>query len=269
MNQFDLKWQKMLRDIKEYGTMCSSRGLTYKQLFGQTICHDLREGFPLTTLRKMPYKAILDEFWFDIGGHSHLEEAGLARKFWQATANHHSPDGTDQDYLIGSYGRAWRMFPTSTEVVVPGEVFKSSAIDQYAEILKGLQYNPTSRQYVLITHMPQLSNYDCPPCHPAIVFSSDGVFLDMLIMGRSWDMNMGFPIDFARYAILSHYTSSHVNLKPRYLQVTGANNHIYIGTNYELTDILLYRTPYPLPTIDEHMQLHNYVSHPAVKFDYN
>ena len=52
---FDYQYIKIAREILEEGVEVVGRNnLRYKQMFGQTIKVDLRDGFPALTLRLMP-----------------------------------------------------------------------------------------------------------------------------------------------------------------------------------------------------------------------
>jgi len=51
--------------------------------------------------------------------------------------------------------------------------------------------------------------------------------LDMMVPARSNDMVVGFPLDIARYAIITHVVARAVGMKPGRLMMPSANSHIY------------------------------------------
>ena len=66
MNRLDEQYQRLLLDIIEFGAEKKDRtGTGTKALFGYTIRHNMRNGFPLLTTKKMPFKTIVTELlWF-------------------------------------------------------------------------------------------------------------------------------------------------------------------------------------------------------------
>ena len=250
MNNFDLQYQALLTDVLQNGTPCSSRGLYYSQKFGQVTTIDLREGFPLTTLRKMPWATIIDESLFDISGSSQLADMGRAAKWWEYLAD----ESGNIDY---TYGNSWR----------------HTWGDQLNWVIDELSYNATSRAIVLQTYDPaKRGKVKCSPCHTQLIFSSDGKHLDMMVTGRSSDI--------PRYALIQSIIASYVQLEARQLCMPCANNHIY-ENNAGHTLELISRIPLALPQLSivpdispfnitsAHIQLLNYNSHDLLKPNFN
>ncbi len=177
-NTFDLAYQQLLADVLENGTDCSSRGLHYRQLFGTTLKHDLRQGFPLTTLRKMAFAPIRDYFLWAISGSHNVNDAGSSRKHWAYLAD---TDGN----ISTTYGRMWRHWPVNApKNMNPSEIYRAADFDQLADVIEQLSHNATSRAIVLQTYNPAVVNQKCKPCHVNMVFSSDGEHLDLLVTKR-------------------------------------------------------------------------------------
>lgn len=65
-NQLDLQYQQLLRDILETGVPKEDRtGTGTISVFGRQIRHNMKEGFPLLTTKKMAWKAMVTELlWF-------------------------------------------------------------------------------------------------------------------------------------------------------------------------------------------------------------
>jgi thymidylate synthase len=66
MNNIDKKYQELLQDILDNGTPKSDRtGTGTISVFGRQIRHNMKDGFPLLTTKKMPWKTIVTELlWF-------------------------------------------------------------------------------------------------------------------------------------------------------------------------------------------------------------
>jgi thymidylate synthase len=66
MNKLDLQYQNLLKDILENGTTKQDRtGTGTISVFGRQLRHDFRDGFPLLTTKRMPFKTIVTELlWF-------------------------------------------------------------------------------------------------------------------------------------------------------------------------------------------------------------
>jgi len=66
MNSLDKQYQTLLQTILDYGVQKKDRtGTGTKSIFGYTIRHNMKEGFPLLTTKKMYFKGIVTELlWF-------------------------------------------------------------------------------------------------------------------------------------------------------------------------------------------------------------
>ena len=66
MNSIDKQYQDLLKTILEYGSTKSDRtGIGTRSIFGYTIRHNMSEGFPLLTTKKMAWKTMVTELlWF-------------------------------------------------------------------------------------------------------------------------------------------------------------------------------------------------------------
>ena len=69
MNNLDPQYQTLLQDILEFGVEKKDRtGTGTKSIFGYTIHHNMRNGFPLLTTKKVAFKTMATELmWFLMG----------------------------------------------------------------------------------------------------------------------------------------------------------------------------------------------------------
>mgnify|MGYP000213911485 CR=1 FL=1 len=68
-NNLDKQYTDLLQDILDNGTTKSDRtGTGTISVFGRQIRHDMKDGFPLLTTKKMAWKSIVTELlWFLCG----------------------------------------------------------------------------------------------------------------------------------------------------------------------------------------------------------
>ncbi len=66
MNKLDTQYINLLKDILENGVQKADRtGTGTISVFGKQIRHNMSDGFPLLTTKKMPFKTIATELiWF-------------------------------------------------------------------------------------------------------------------------------------------------------------------------------------------------------------
>lgn len=73
MNNIDKQYLDLLKDIRENGVKKEGRnGVTYS-VFGRQIRHDMREGFPLLTTKKMYWKGIVTELLWFLSGNTNIQ----------------------------------------------------------------------------------------------------------------------------------------------------------------------------------------------------
>lgn len=274
---FDRSYKQLLTEILSHGQPVSnSKNQVYTQLFGNSIRHDLRNGLPIITLRKLPLKNVLRETLWDISGSSSIEALESAKHFWEAWSN-------GQGQLPHSYGNSWRHWPKSqlrsedTWNTQSKVCQTKGTFDQLLHIEKALRVDPLSRHLVLQTYNPSLDAV-CPPCHTSVIFSSDGVYLDALVNGRSQCATVGLVLDSVRYALVLSLMANTTGLSPRFIQITNTNTHIYSVAMPQVTEILereSYDHPVGLKIKNQRSSIADYkfddlaftkyVSHPSIK----
>lgn len=240
-DNWDYAYSEYLYEIINFGDTFVGRNGETKALFGCSARVDLRVGFPLTRLRKLPWKNVLRELLFDLGKNTNVEALGPAKHFWDFLADENGELGAS------AYCRQWRQWPPSASgFEVPNETLATDApVDQLTKIINTLIESPNSRQATVITHNPTAINPGCPPCHLAMQFSPsiDG-WLDVMVPARSNDMVVGFPLDIARYALILKVVAMMSGKTARYVYMPSSNSHIYQNC-YDLVDEMLSRDARP------------------------
>lgn len=278
---WDRVYANYLKALMEQGEVFEGRNGETRAAFGCSIRADLREGFPLTRLRKLPWKNICREFLFDIGFNTNVEALGPAKHFWDFLADENGELGAS------AYCRQWRQWPASAPglEMLNEKLVTDRSVDQLNDVIVRLIEQPNSRQGTVITHNPTAINPACPPCHIAMQFmpAKDG-WLDLMIPARSNDMVVGFPLDIARYAIMLKVVAAKTNKTARFVYMPSANSHVYENC-YHLVEQMLQRSwkdecrvtfshewlmKGTLKSLaEDDFILHDYDPHPAIKVSVN
>lgn len=278
---WDRIYANYLRALIEAGDVFEGRNGETRAGFGCSVRVDLREGFPLTRLRKLPWKNICREFLFDIGFSTNVEALGPAKHFWDFLADENGELGAS------AYCRQWRQWPASAPgMEFPNETLVTDrSVDQLNDVIVKLIESPNSRHGTVITHNPTAVNPACPPCHIGMQFmpAKDG-WLDLMVPARSNDMVVGFPLDIARYAIMLKVVAALTKKTARFVYMPSANSHIYENC-YHLVEVMLKRSwkdecrvtlshdwlikPSLKSLKEDDFILHDYEPHEAIKVNVN
>jgi thymidylate synthase len=200
-NRLDEQYQRLLQDIIDFGVDKKDRtGTGTKSIFGYTIHHNMRNGFPLLTTKKVAFKTMATELmWFLMGDTNikYLVENGCniwngdaykgyekecdaygvdpmsMEQFIQGIKNsnqdlHFIPDLTG--YKLGDlgpiYGKQWRSWEVDTSYLGDGEWTAGKDIDQIANLINDLKTNPDSRRLMVNAwNVGELDQMVLPPCH--------------------------------------------------------------------------------------------------------
>lgn len=74
MNTIDKKYQDLLQDILDNGVIKGDRtGTGTISVFGKQIRHNMSQGFPLLTTKKMPFKSIVTELLWFLNGDTNIK----------------------------------------------------------------------------------------------------------------------------------------------------------------------------------------------------
>lgn len=220
-NSLDTKYIETLKTILDTGTTKSDRtGTGTISIFGLEIRHNLAEGFPLLTTKKVHFKSVVHELlWFLTGSTNiqYLKDNNV--KIWDGWA---SPEGE-----IGEmYGKQWRDFNGTDQITSLIDLLKCSPDSRRLLVsawnVDALPLNDTSPQDNVRYGLMALA-----PCHYSFqCYVADGK-LSMIVNQRSADMFLGVPFNIASYALLTHMLAQVCNLEVGELIWRGGDCHIY------------------------------------------
>ncbi len=238
----------LLQDILDKGAEKSDRtGTGTLSVFGRQYRHDLADGFPLLTTKKLHLKSIVNELIWFLNGDTNtrwLNENGVS--IWDEWA-------TEEGDLGPIYGAQWTAWPTRD-----GET-----INQIDYVVDCLRNNPDSRRILFhgwnVEYLPDenVSPQDnvragrmaLPPCHLLYQFYVANRRLSAQLMIRSSDTFLGLPYNTASLALLTMMLAQQCDLEPGEIIITTGDTHIY-SNHMEQVREQLARIPRQLPTLN-------------------
>jgi thymidylate synthase len=236
----------LLRDILDHGVEKSDRtGTGTLSVFGRQYRHDLADGFPLLTTKKLHFRSIANELLWFLRGDTNtrwLNDNGVS--IWDEWA-------TEDGELGPIYGAQWTAWPT-----------ERGPVNQVDYVVETLRRNPDSRRILFhgwnVGYLPDeaMSPQDnvragrmaLPPCHLLYQFYVAGARLSSQLYIRSSDSFLGLPYNTASLALLTHMLAQQCDLEPGEIIVTTGDSHIYLN-HLEQVRTQLAREPRPLPTL--------------------
>lgn len=278
----------IVRHILENGEVKENRtGVDAITVAGIKFEHDMADGFPLLTTKKVPFKSMRVELEFFIKGLTDKQWLQERRcTIWDEWANpKKAPYGHDpeskakmaEERDLGSvYGFQWRHFDATYDNY--DSDYTGQGIDQLARVVDTLKRNPNDRRMIVTAWNPKaLPEQALPPCHYGFQVTVINGKLNLLWNQRSVDTMLGLPFNIASYALLLHLLAKEANLKEGKLIGFLADTHIYVN-HVEGAEEQLARTPGKLPTIitepftsifeweGEHTRLEGYEPQETIKF---
>ena len=195
MNSLDKQYTDLLQTILEHGVEKKDRtGTGTKSIFGYTIRHNMKDGFPLLTTKKMPFKTIVTELiWFLRGdtnikylvdNNCHIWDGDAYKNYKTKTGimMGHGFHGTllPQEEFINKiktddefantwgelgpiYGKQWRQWGGLQDLT---DDDKPIYLDQIQNLINDLKTNPDSRRLMVNAwNVGELDKMVLPPCH--------------------------------------------------------------------------------------------------------
>ena len=186
MNNLDKQYTDLLKTILEHGVEKKDRtGTGTKSIFGYTIRHNMAEGFPLLTTKKMYFKGIVTELlWFLRGDTNikylvdndcHIWDGDAYKNYvnsdevrWPKSKEdfiEHIKNDTEWEKKWGElgpiYGKQWRRWGIKWE-----DTESIEYIDQIQNLINDLKTNPDSRRLMVSAwNVGELDQMVLPPCH--------------------------------------------------------------------------------------------------------
>ncbi len=253
-----------LKRIKNEGVLKPNRtGVDTVALFHTVVEHDMSEGFPLLTTKKIAKKTMaveLEGFINAVTDKSWYQERKC--NIWNEWANPESLGDysndkekfkamEDSNDLGPIYGYQWRQFnkPYEGPQTSPSED-RDPESDQLALIVDSLKNNPGDRRMIVSAWNPgQKHLMALPPCHYSFQVNVMGDKLNLVWNQRSCDYFLGVPFNIASYGLLLHLLSEESGIEPGRLVGNFEDSHIYLN-HFDAVEEQLSRTPGVLPDVE-------------------
>jgi len=292
----DVQYLDLVSKILNEGVRKENRtGVDTIAIAGAMIEHDMSEGFPLLTTKKVAFKSVRVELegfikgirskkWFQDRGCTIWDEWCNPKKVAYGNDVESKAKMKAEDDLGLIYGVQWRDFktPDAHLIKTPGAYLISGplrGVDQLKKIVDTLKKNPNDRRMICSAWNPTaLDQMALPPCHLLWQVTVIDGKLNLAWYQRSVDVPLGLPFNIASYATLLHLLAKEAGLKEGRLIGFLMDTHIYVNQIDALKE-QLNRTPYALPQVSTEKftsifdweysdtQLTEYQSHPSIKFE--
>ncbi len=172
--------------------------------------YDLREEFPIITVRKSYIKSAIDELlwiWQKKSNNVH----DLHSHIWDSWADEQGTIGKAYGYQLGVKHK-----------------YKEGEFDQVDRVLYDLSHNPQSRRIMTnIYNHHDLSEMNLYPCAYSMTFNVSGKTLNGILNQRSQDMLTANNWNVVQYSVLMHMMAQVSGLEVGELVHVIADAHIY------------------------------------------
>ena len=234
MINIENEYKGLISEILNRGLSKSDRtGTGTKSVFGRTIRHDMSDGFPILTGKRISFNAARTELLWILNGRTdlkYLEDNGV--KYWRPD---YERSGRTDETLGPVYGKQWRDF---------------NGVDQIKNLVYSINTNPDSRRLMVSAWAPhELDEMALPPCHYAFqVYINNGV-MDLMWQQRSADVFLGLPYDITMYGLLLEMLAKGAGLKAGELIGQLGDCHLY-NNHLEQAKLYLSRPNRALPQLE-------------------
>ncbi len=269
----------LLRHITDHGTVKGDRtGTGTISVFGAQYRHDLADGFPLLTTKKVHFPAVIHELiWFLSGDTNitylvrnnvkiwnewayqvYLEKNGLVAGLprysdaWKAKMDEFIEKMKTDDAFAAQWGE---LGPIYGKQWVRWESKNGEEINQIQNVIDLIRKDPTSRRLIVsgwnvgeLQELIRNHHHAPPPCHSLFQFMVIDGKLSCQLYQRSADVFLGVPFNLASYALLTHMMAQVTGLAVGDFVHTLGDVHIYKNHQDQVREQLA-REPRALPTL--------------------
>ena len=291
MNKLDEQYRGLLAEVLYNGVDKKDRtGTGTLSRFGMQIRHNMSDGFPILTTKKVAFKTMVTELKWFLRGDTNIKylvdngcniwNGDAYRNFLKNSVPHDHQETMDEfidkikkDTLHTNYEFAKKWGELGP---IYGKQWRDvNGIDQLENLITGIISNPHSRRHIVSAwNVSDLDQMTLPPCHYSFqCYVNDGK-LSLMWNQRSADLFLGVPFNISSYGLLLHLLCKETRLEPGHLIGSFGDIHLY-KNHIEQAKEQISRDSFDLPKLkvscydiyrgDFDAELVNYESHPAIK----
>lgn len=256
-------YKTLVKRVMKFGAEKENRtGTNAISAFSQIFFHDMANGLPVMTTKKINLKACIYELLWFIKGDTNIKYLnGHGVHIWDPWA--------DENGDLGPvYGKQW----TDSG---------KNHVNQLHYVINEIKNNPNSRRIIIDAWSPsELSEMALPPCHILYQFYAkpDTKSLSLCVYMRSADIFLGLPFDIAEGGMLLSLIAKITGYTPDKLTYMLGDAHIYVNHLDQIKEQIK-REPYALPKLElpfkeniedyvfEDFVITDYQHHGAIKGD--
>lgn len=259
----DPQYRNLLDRIMSKGEWVPYRkGENSLMVLGHEMRFDLKNGFPIITERDLVsppkkgksiyYQALGELSAFLNGARTQEELESFGCNWWKTwvTPEKCLKRGLDPgDLGPGSYGPAWRRFPT----------LESGHYDQISNVIEQIRERPHLRTHFISSFIPQYAirgkekqqKVVVVPCHGTIYIHINVLTKELSLhhYQRSADVPVGLVCNLVQYAALTLMFAQVTGYAAKELVYTISNAHIYQRQISDVYNLLIKTEPRILPTV--------------------
>lgn len=251
----------------------------------QIFSHNMSEGFPLLTTKKISLRNVaveLEGFVKGITDKQWYKQRGC--NIWNEWANPQLvKKAYEENYVkpyneIVEYNRINNIFSFAGEYLAPYEMVRPglqaeendlgpiyghqwrnfngdqlygpTGADQLKNIVDTLKSNPNDRRMICSAWNPnQIHMMALPPCHYSWGVTVYNGKLNMMVTIRSQDEFLGKPYNIASYALLLKLLSKSSGFEANNLTIIALDSHLYLN-QIDAVKEQLTREPLTLPSVE-------------------
>ena len=219
MNNLDKQYHNLLEDILDIGVDKMDRtGTGTLSVFGRQITHNMSDGFPLLTTKKVAFKTMMTELIWFLKGDTNIKylvdnncniwNGDAYKAYCKAHPSEHHDDMFTQKEFINEiktdntfaknwgelgpiYGKQWRDW-NGFELINGQEIEGyNKGVDQLSNLINELKTNPDSRRLMVSAwNVGELDKMTLPPCHYGFQVYTRELSVDERL--SLWNKRFGF-----------------------------------------------------------------------------
>ncbi len=258
----DSQYRELLKRIKTEGEkVFAQQDEEALMVLGHMMRFKLANGFPVITERDLvsaiqghpsQFQMAIGELCAFLNGARTLEEMKKFGCGWWSrwvTAKKCAKRGLEPgDLGPGSYGPAWRNFPTA----------EGKPFDQITHLIEQINELPQLRTHIVSPWIPQYlgrgrvkqQKVVVVPCHGFfhVVINTYTNELSLHHFQRSADVPVGLVFNLIQYAALTLMIAQVTNYKVKEFVYTTSDTHIFLSQMNDVNELLT-TEPQPFPTV--------------------